>query len=203
MTWKRLLLVLAVLGCMALMEWGFIAFLLRGSNQGSSDSFGSTKGFASQNNKDINTEKGATAGPSEASTKDFMAARIAKQSEGRMRLVSLRKTNGRNIRGADSPDGYVLDYEAEIEFTEDCYWSPNNPTGVTFETVSLAAKADLDRLHNPDEMAKLSSSEKLRMLSDSYSQRLLSRPLEQGRKGQRVRHAGKVRFEKTERGWEG
>ena len=143
---------------------------------------------------------GCGSSPTEADARRCLGARIAKVSEGRIKLVSLRKTNGRDIRGAGSPDGYELDYEAEIEFTEDCYWSPNYPLGSAFETVSAAMKAKLDRLNNPE--AKMSSEEywKLREISSMPE---YNRPLELARKGQRVRHTGKVQFSKTERGWEG
>lgn len=64
--------------------------------------------------------------PSEASGRIALEARIAKQSQGNIRLVSFSKTNGRDgeIFGRKV---YEMDYEAEIEFGQDGSWLKGDP----------------------------------------------------------------------------
>jgi len=46
---------------------------------------------------------------------------IAIESEGRIKLVSFKETNGPQD-GLGSIPFYFMEYQAEIEFTEDCRW---------------------------------------------------------------------------------
>jgi len=56
--------------------------------------------------------------PSESDGRTALNQKIETESEGLIRLVSFKKTNGVTSEG-----GYQLEYTAEIEFLDDCIWS--------------------------------------------------------------------------------
>jgi hypothetical protein len=64
---------------------------------------------------------GCSSGPSSSTGVKFLRQRINNQSKGRIKLVSFSKTNGQEMAPMGVPS-YKLDYEAEIEFLEDCRW---------------------------------------------------------------------------------
>ncbi|HRQ90989.1 MAG TPA: DUF4339 domain-containing protein [Bacteroidia bacterium] len=114
--------------------------------------------------------------PSAALAEEQFKARVQKESDRRMSVVSFRKTNGARgeLFGAKI---YLLEYEAEIVFLEDCYWyrgwSGKDFPGTT-ETVEWVNK--------------------------NWALRSLT-PKESKEKGDRVRIRGDMVYEKTEKGW--
>lgn len=60
---------------------------------------------------------GCSSKPSEGDAKKIIKQHIKDEAEGRMELISLRKTNGMNDNKL-----YRLEFEAEIEFLEDGKW---------------------------------------------------------------------------------
>jgi len=66
---------------------------------------------------------------------------IKEQSEGRIRLLTFKKLDGTEGEVAEVKV-YVLEYEAEIEFTENCKWL-NGEGGYapSFQTTKPAAKS--------------------------------------------------------------
>lgn len=59
--------------------------------------------------------------PSVADGERSLRARITSESEGRIKLVSFKETHGQKMDVAGIPF-YFMEYQAEIEFTEDCQW---------------------------------------------------------------------------------
>lgn len=108
--------------------------------------------------------------------------RISKDAEGRISLTSFRKVDGSR---AETMMGtmYSLEFEAEIEFTEDCKWlssgyglMPGNPT---FHTAKP-----------PTNQSVFGS-----LMESATSAGMLVKM------GQRARVEGVVRFLKKESGW--
>ena len=140
---------------------------------------------------------GCESKPSETDASRALQDSVASQSGGRIRVLSVRKTNGREITTSFG-NAYELEYQAELEFTEDCAWSPGWPLAGAYATVPASVKTDLDRLKDPKSRAKMPSHEYWRLfrLSTEYDQ-----PLEVAHKGQRFGRSGKLLFIKTEKGW--
>jgi len=108
--------------------------------------------------------------PSEKEAKKVILDKIAKKAEGRIKLVSFCKTNGQesNMFGVRA---YAFEYEAEIEFTEDCIWTGTS----AFGGPSFATLKSTDRW--------------LAVLSNRVE------------KGHREKIKGEINFEMTEKGW--
>lgn len=120
--------------------------------------------------------------PSEGDGELAILDRIKTQSDGRIKLISFHKTDGqkRELQGAQF---YSLEFQAGIEFTEDCKWVTGmHGSNPGFRTVKVAAQRDkgfswdtwLDNTQNPGVMVKKGHQEKL---------------------------SGSIVFEKTEQGW--
>lgn len=121
--------------------------------------------------------------PSAGDGKRAVLDRIQNESEGRIKLVSFKKTNGQlgELMGVQF---YSLEYQAEIEFTEDCKWV-TKMFGLEkgFRTVKPVAEPRgggfswnkfMDETQNPGNLVK---------------------------QGHRETLSGKITFEKTEQGW--
>lgn len=120
--------------------------------------------------------------PSEGDGELAILDHIKTQSEGRIKLVSFHKTDGqkRELQGAQF---YSLEFQAEIEFTEDCKWVTGMyGSNLGFRTVKVAAQQNegfsidtwMGNMQDPGVMVKKGHLEKL---------------------------SGLIMFEKTERGW--
>ena len=107
---------------------------------------------------------------------------IKKDSEGRIKLVKFQKTNGANgeLRGFKM---YALEFDAEIEFAEDCKWL----TGTYGQSLSF-------RTSKP--VAAPKSGFSWNKFADDTQN-----PGELVTKGQKVLVSGVVSFVKKEKGW--
>lgn len=59
--------------------------------------------------------------PNESQGKECLAALAQKQSDGLVSLLSFRKTNGQSAF-AWGTDFYIMDFEATVQFAEECLW---------------------------------------------------------------------------------
>lgn len=68
---------------------------------------------------------GCSGKPSEADAGERIRSQIAQNSNGLIRLVAIKKTNGidTEIGGAQ---GYTMEWSAELEFLGDCVWDPSS-----------------------------------------------------------------------------
>lgn len=116
--------------------------------------------------------------PTDSDARLVLAAQVEKESNGLIRVASFEKTNaieqellGRQI--------YVLEYSAQIEFKEDVMWSGPGPFGWSgnFLATPGRPKSALDSFH-PAFMGRTP-----------------------GNKGETAKVAGKIVFEKAEKGW--
>lgn len=125
---------------------------------------------------------GCSLHPSEGDGELAILDRIKTQSEGRIKLISFHKTDGqkRELQGAQF---YNLEFQAEIEFMEDCKWVTGMyGSSPGFRTIEVAAQQNkgfswdtwVDNTRNPGVMVKKGHQEKL---------------------------SGSIMFEKTEQGW--
>ena len=107
---------------------------------------------------------------------------IKEQSEERIRLRTFKRLEGTEEE-IDGITVYVLEYEAEIEFTENCKWL-NGEGGYapSFHTIKPAAKSKDSSLHYVTRM-------------DSAQHGLIVQA------GQRFMLAGVIHFVKKEVGW--
>lgn len=64
---------------------------------------------------------GCSSGPSSSAAEALLQERINNQSKGRIKLISFSKTNGQEATPMGVPS-YKFDYEAEIEFLDECRW---------------------------------------------------------------------------------
>ena len=112
---------------------------------------------------------GCSGPPSESAGKQVVEKQIQDASKGLMKLVSFRKTNATGGGSA-----YQMEYEVEVEFTEDAVVR----TGLLSAGPFFAYRG-LD-------------------ISKDITGTLLQR-----RKGEKAKHAGILVFEKTEKGWRG
>lgn len=115
-----------------------------------------------------------SSGPSVVKVEEHLRNRVEAESEGRLKLASFRKTNAQEGELFGVP-AYSLEYEAEIEVLETCFWTPRYFGEISFRTVG------------PDEMS-------IYLELQGY-QRV--------REGERVTFTNSFEFEKTERGWKG
>src|ERR1035441_220687 len=128
---------------------------------------------------------GCSGSPSVSEGSQAVEDRIKGQSEGRIRLVQFRKTNGQlaEVMGVKV---YTLEYETEIEFLEACKWNI-----ITFAGAIMDDELSFRTTKSPDkplsELAQLAES--------------ATNPGTAVSKGQRFRLVGAIRFEKKEKGW--
>jgi hypothetical protein len=112
--------------------------------------------------------------PTEDDTKRTLEARISEQSKGRIRLTQFKKRDGvLNPLG-----GYLVEYEAETEVLEACYWGPLN--------IGLWHGEFYTAVGNPND---------LQYLSPEYLGKV------KARRGERISFHGVVNMVKTEKGW--
>lgn len=115
--------------------------------------------------------------PSENVGRETIERQIQTQSNGKIKLVSFTKTNGKQ-----HDDSYQLEYKAEIEFLATGAWSRgsamDSSTSFGFSTEQVAANA----------LAQFTGS-----IFGAMNVR----------QGQRETVTGVLRFEKTEKGWRG
>jgi len=111
--------------------------------------------------------------PSASEAEAVLRSKIEKQSKGLIKLVNFTKTNAQDaeLMGVKV---HAIEYQAEIEFAEDCYWG--TPFGEGFEAI----KGEPGPLN-----AWMYTGKK------------------KGRKGERETITGTLRFQKTEKGWKG
>lgn len=64
---------------------------------------------------------GCSSGPSTSAAEEFAREQIKKQSQDRIKLVGFSKIDGQESAPNGIPS-YKLDYEAELEFLENCRW---------------------------------------------------------------------------------
>jgi hypothetical protein len=119
-------------------------------------------------------------GSSAPSEKDLETAINTKVMAGKhyAKLVSFHKTNG-----VAQPPFYQVEYEGEIELTEDCYYG-NGKNGGFIETVQS--------------INSLPKDDPLRVVEENFMRdgfRIVRK------KGERERIAGNFVCEKTEKGW--
>jgi len=112
--------------------------------------------------------------PGASDGKQIIETRIQQQSNGLIKLVSFKKTNGQ----AMEPMGikaYTMNYTAEIEFLDDCTWGSGGALGWPGTFAAVRGR--------PNPMfINFSASEV--------------------KKGQRVTVSGEFVFQKTEQGWQ-
>jgi hypothetical protein len=119
---------------------------------------------------------GCSSGPSSSAAEEFLREKINKESEGRIKLVSFSKTNGQEAAPMGIPS-YKLDYEAEIEFLDDCRWGTASGSNWRGDFYVFPAE------QGPGYFGGL------------YP------PFRQATKGSRTKVLGSVIFQKTEAGW--
>jgi hypothetical protein len=61
--------------------------------------------------------------PGVADAQSLVQETLARNSQGRLKLVSIAKTGGRRLKAGDM-DAYELWYNATAELTQDALWSP-------------------------------------------------------------------------------
>jgi hypothetical protein len=61
--------------------------------------------------------------PSVSDAQPFIEEAVARNSGGRLKLVSVAKSGGRRLKVGDA-DGYEFWYNATAELTQDALWSP-------------------------------------------------------------------------------
>lgn len=113
--------------------------------------------------------------PAEVDGRSLFESRISKDSNGLISLISFTKRDGLR-RSANGMDLYVLEYEAEISFSDDCIWG-----GIGFNGWNGSFRA---KRGQPDVFSALSNIGSLR-----------------GEKGGRRRLDGSITFVKSENGW--
>lgn len=124
---------------------------------------------------------GCSSRPSKGDGKQIIQDKINNESEGRIELISFKKTNGLEKESFDGRQLYTLEYDVVIEFTEDCKWLQGFFSDLSFHT-DLPPKKNsgfswggfLNSLENPGRGMK---------------------------KGQRLLIKGVIDFEKTDTGW--
>lgn len=123
--------------------------------------------------------------PSEADGNQEVRERIEAEADGRIKLLSFRKTDGQasDVHGVRR---YELDWEGEIEFLEDCAWGPflysgrEAPWQGRFKTLPMSAEVDS------------------RSDSEKRSEWLRMRAV---KKGEKVKCSGSLKYEESESGW--
>lgn len=112
--------------------------------------------------------------PSAKDAEIFLAAKIKKDSENLIRLISLKKTDGQSsvVNGVKT---YRLNFEATMEFQDQCMWGIFN--GSKWMGYFEAYRSRGNEWGNMEKRW--------------------------GRQRDTVRFRGVVQFQKTERGWQG
>jgi hypothetical protein len=64
---------------------------------------------------------GVPSQPSESDGRKAIEAKIAGEAQGKIRLLSFTKTNGKKASGF-GVEAYEMEWKGEIEFLEDCIW---------------------------------------------------------------------------------
>ena len=121
--------------------------------------------------------------PTESDGKRAFQELLLKSAQNRLKLLNFHKTNGQTSDYNGIPL-YKMEYECEVEVTEDCYWG--NYTNTSADS--------------PD-LKYFLAVQKERGLRDMESSYLKS--LQKGvvKKGLRRKLSGEVNFEKAENGW--
>jgi hypothetical protein len=124
------------------------------------------------------TIAGCSGTPTESDAQQTVQQRIQSQSNGLIKLVSFRKTNG-IAQEFGGMRAYHMEYTAEIEFIDDCMWSAGGMMGWQG---NFSAK---------------------RGQSQSYSANFLdlSQGFRPAKKGERQSISGAFDYVKTENGW--
>jgi hypothetical protein len=119
-----------------------------------------------------------SSGPPSSAAEEFLRAKIEKESQGRIKLVSFSKTNGQEATPMGIPS-YKLDYEAEIEFLDDCRWGTKNDLNGGWRGDFSVFPAE----EGPGYFGGLHP------------------PFRKAAKGSQTKVMGAVMFQKTEAGW--
>ena len=109
--------------------------------------------------------------PSASDAQRVFENKIRNEAQGRIRLVSFQKTNGQK-RQMFGENVYHLEFQAEIEFTQNCKWVKNADNTLSLRTTPPPSNALFDTDIGPVVQA-----------------------------GQRQIINGSFDFEKTEQGW--
>lgn len=125
---------------------------------------------------------GCSSAPSASKGEQAIQDRISQESEGRIRLTEFQKTNGQQgeVMGVKV---YGLEFDAQIEFTEDCKWI----TGMFGQQLSFRTSKAVAQKQSGF------TWDKFRDAADNPGS-IVS-------KGQDIKVSGVVRFVKKEKGW--
>jgi hypothetical protein len=115
--------------------------------------------------------------PSPADALNLLEKQIQSQSGGIIKLVSFSKTDG-IAKEIDGTKCYEMKYNAEIEFTQDCYWGPMNYTGTWTGDFFASDIASLPKKYEGH-----------------------AKNMERVTKGKKIKLASSLDFQKTEKGW--
>jgi len=116
--------------------------------------------------------------PSTSAAEEFIRNRIKQESGDKIRLISFQKTNGQETVPNGVPS-YTFEYEAEIEFLEQCQWGTKN---------------DFDGNWRGD-FAVFAPKDAPGFFGGLFS------PFGDAEKGSRTKVRAFVVFQKTEQGW--
>jgi len=123
---------------------------------------------------------GCSSKPSDGDGKQAIQNQINQDSQGRIKLVEFRKTNGQ-LAEVNAVKVYSLEFEAEIEFTGDCKWITGlGGSEMGFRTSQLPNKS-------LGALAQFAADDGM--------------PGTIVKQGQQVKISGVIRFEKKENGW--
>lgn len=163
--------ILIVVAFAIVLGGGFLAQKITGGGDTSAD--GGSKSSL------LSSATAALAGkPSEDDGKNVVLSKINAQSQGRIGLVSFKKTNGQD-REVQGVKVYLMSFEANITFTEDCMWGEVHGSQwrgkfLTEPGIPRGVMASFDNMDK--------------------------RP---GKRGSQTLVKGTVIFQKTEQGWQG
>jgi hypothetical protein len=117
--------------------------------------------------------------PSATTAKEIINGRIERQSNGRIKLISLQKTNGQmgELFGVKI---YQLSYRGEIEFLEECFWVKGMDSAAGIGPANFRTTTVREGLRDP---------------LGALNNRVMMK------KGERSEISGVLSFEKTEKGW--
>lgn len=124
--------------------------------------------------------------PTEDDAKFALRQVISRESGNKMQLISFKKMNAQE-RESDGVEYYVIEYEAEIEFKEDCKWllrgSSMNEPPRSFKTGKTKKQAEAESGFWGGWM------------------NLSMQPGKEYRKGEHDKFTSYLVFEETENGW--
>lgn len=128
---------------------------------------------------------GCSGPPDEATGRRAIEDRIAAQSQGRIRLNSFKKVNGQSAE-INSVKVYTLEYEATIDFQQQCRWNVTAFAGALMDTeATFRTSPALDP----------SAGALAQLMEQSTNPGLDIAG------GQRMKLAGSIQFEQKEQGW--